>query len=52
MLSQQIDGQMREVIWINEAFPPDVTEIPMNSEEDSDKDEDLDQESDSDCDSD
>ncbi|KAG1693959.1 Ral GTPase-activating protein subunit alpha-1 [Nymphon striatum] len=41
-----------KVIWMNEAFPPDVTEILMDTEEDSDLDETLDGESDSDYDSD
>ncbi|KAG1650929.1 TBC1 domain family member 31 [Nymphon striatum] len=41
-----------KVIWMNEAFPPDVTEILMDTEEDSDLDETLDGESDSDYDTD
>ncbi len=37
---------------MNEAYPPDVTDILMDTEEDSDSDEALDGESDSDYDSD
>ena len=37
-----------QVIWMNEAFPPNVTEILMDAEEGSDSDEALDGESDSD----
>lgn len=49
----QMDGQRRgKVIWMNEAYPPDVTDILMDTEEDSDSDEALDGESDSDYDSD
>ena len=41
-----------QVIWMNEAFPPNVTEILMDAEEGSDSDETLDGESDSDYNSD
>ena len=41
-----------KVIWMNEAFPPDVTETVMDAEQESDSDETLHGESDSDYDSD
>ena len=41
-----------KVIWMNEAFPPDVTEILMNAEVEGDSDETLDGENDSNYDSD
>ena len=52
VITANVWSEEGKVIWMNEAFPADVTEILMNAEVEGDSDETLDRENDSHYDSD